>query len=193
MKAATAPSSIRIIAGSLRGSRLPVQVSDGLRPTPDRVRETLFNWLGSSLIDANVLDAFAGTGALGIEALSRGAAFVDFIEIKPALARALQGELIRLKMAERAKVHCVDALQALPQLCKTRAPTLVFVDPPFAAALHQPALAAMLACLGDAALIYLEAAKGQMPTLTPGWTIQKHSCAGAVEFALWRRQAVHAS
>ena len=188
----TAQGSVRIIAGSLRGSKLPVNDCDGLRPTPDRVRETLFNWLANSLIGAQVIDACAGTGALGIEALSRGTAFVDFIEINPTLAQNLQAELNRLKVADRAAVHCLEAISSLPRLCAARAPQLVFLDPPFAKALHQSALDVLAACLAPQAMVYLEAPKGEMPTPSAAWLMYKQSHAGAVEYALWRKQASHA-
>jgi 16S rRNA (guanine966-N2)-methyltransferase len=188
----TAQGSVRIIAGSLRGSKLQVFDCDGLRPTPDRVRETLFNWLASSLIGAPVIDAFAGTGALGIEALSRGAAFVDFVEINPVLAQNLQAELNRLKVADRAAVHCLEAISALPRLCAVRAPKLVFIDPPFAKALHQSALDALAACLAPQAMVYLESPKGQMPKPSSTWLMHRQSHAGAVEYAVWRKQVSHA-
>lgn len=185
--------SVRIIAGSLRGSKLRVLTADGLRPTPDRVRETLFNWLGSSLINTQVLDAYAGTGALGIEALSRGAAFVDFVEVNPALAQNLQAELKRLNVADRAAVHTVEAITALPRLCAARMPQLVFVDPPFTKALHQPTLDVLTSCLSPASLVYFEAPIGQMPKANPAWIVHRHSSAGAIEFCIWRKQADHAS
>src|SRR5436190_10248795 len=92
-----APGRIRIIGGNLRNSRLEVPALAGLRPTPERVRETLFNWLAPGLPGMRVLDLFAGTGALGIEALSRGAASVDFVERDAAAAQALRANLSRLK------------------------------------------------------------------------------------------------
>jgi len=187
----SAPGSVRIIAGSLRGSKLRVLTADGLRPTPDRVRETLFNWLASSLINAHVLDAFAGTGALGIEALSRGAAFVDFVEINPALAQNLQAELNRLNVADRAAVHTLEAISALPRLCAARAPQLVFVDPPFAKALHQPTIDVLTNCLLPASLLYLEAPLNQMPKSNAAWISHRRGSAGAVEFAIWRKLAIH--
>src|SRR5512142_1045891 len=94
-----APGKLRIIGGSLRGSRLVVPDLPGLRPTPDRVRETLFNWLMPVIEGAQCLDLFAGTGALGIEALSRGAAGVDFVETDAKLAELLRANLARLKQA----------------------------------------------------------------------------------------------
>src|SRR6202161_4111233 len=94
---------VRIIGGSLRGSKLDVLDAPGLRPTPDRVRETLFNWLMPVIDGARCLDLFAGTGALGIEALSRGAVRVDFVESDAQLARMLRENLARLK--QTAAVH----------------------------------------------------------------------------------------
>src|SRR6478736_1604905 len=99
--------SVRIIGGSLRRSRLEVPDAPGLRPTPDRVRETLFNWLMPVIEGARCLDLFAGTGALGIEALSRGAASVDFVESDPRLADLLRANLARLK--QNARVSRDDA------------------------------------------------------------------------------------
>jgi len=189
MALASAPGSVRIIAGTLRGSKLRVLAADGLRPTPDRVRETLFNWLGSSLVNAHVLDAFAGTGALGIEALSRGAAFVDFVEINPALVQNLQAELKRLNVADRAAVHRLEAISSLPRLCAARAPQLVFVDPPFGKALHQPTIDMLATCLLPASLLYLEAPSGLMPKPTAAWLEHRLGSASAVEFAIWRKQA----
>ncbi|HSE11103.1 MAG TPA: 16S rRNA (guanine(966)-N(2))-methyltransferase RsmD, partial [Rudaea sp.] len=101
---------LRIIGGSLRGSKLAVDDVAGLRPTPDRVRETLFNWLAPIIDGARCLDLFAGTGALGVEALSRGAASVDFVERDPRLAQSLRQNLQRLRQAD-ATVRCADALQ----------------------------------------------------------------------------------
>src|SRR5512141_1310795 len=103
--------SVRIIGGSLRRSRLEVADAPGLRPTPDRVRETLFNWLMPVIEGSRCLDLFAGTGALGIEALSRGAAQVDFVETDGQLAALLRENLLRLK--QMAFVHRRDALQYL--------------------------------------------------------------------------------
>ena len=124
---------LRIVGGSLRGSKLAIDDAAGLRPTPDRVRETLFNWLAPTIAGARCLDLFAGTGALGIEALSRGAARVDFVERDARLAQQLRDNLVRLKQTD-AGVRNADALSLLaepPQL----AYDLVFIDPPFDAEL----------------------------------------------------------
>src|SRR6516162_3241568 len=106
------PGRVRIVAGTLRGSRIDVPDLPGLRPTPDRVRETLFNWLMPVIDGARCLDLFAGTGALGIEALSRGAAWSDFVETDPRLAQALRENLARLKQTQAA-VRGGDALALL--------------------------------------------------------------------------------
>jgi 16S rRNA (guanine966-N2)-methyltransferase len=137
------PGVVRIIGGRWRGSKLSVAEVAGLRPTADRVRETLFNWLQPKLAGARVLDLFAGTGALGLEAASRGAGTVVLIERDPALAASLRATAARLAADGPSVVEivCNDALQWL-----SRAPgiqfDLVFVDPPFADALWQPALEA---------------------------------------------------
>src|SRR3546814_3626920 len=104
------PGSVRIVGGSWRGTRLPVADVAGLRPTPDRVRETLFNWLQGSLPGARVLDLFAGTGALGLEAVSRGAREALLVERDPRLAGSLRDTIARLKGEDRVEVACADAL-----------------------------------------------------------------------------------
>src|SRR6185312_11393174 len=128
-RSSSAPGKLRIIGGTLRGSRIAVPDFPGLRPTPDRVRETLFNWLAPVIDGAQCLDLFAGTGALGIEALSRGAAQVDFVESDARLADLLRANLTRLK--QDAQVHVGDAMRHLAQVSSRY--DLVFLDPPFAA------------------------------------------------------------
>src|SRR3954468_3949199 len=123
-----AQGRVRIIGGSLRNSRLEVPDLPGLRPTADRVRETLFNWLQPVVNGARCLDAYAGTGALGIEALSRGALAVTFIERDPRLAAALKANLARLKVAGQVVVD--DAARWLRGPAKPF--DVVLLDPPFA-------------------------------------------------------------
>jgi 16S rRNA (guanine966-N2)-methyltransferase len=150
---ARATTSIRIIGGEWRGRRLPVAVAEGLRPTPDRIRETLFNWLAPRIEGARCVDLFAGTGALGLEALSRGAAHVQFVDRDRQTIASLRATLQTLEAGARATLVEADALHAsLP----TPAPDIVFIDPPFAAQLHGEALNRVLAALPAHARIYLE-------------------------------------
>lgn len=146
-------STIRIIGGQWRGRRLPVTIAQDLRPTPDRVRETLFNWLAPRIEGARCLDLFAGTGALGLEALSRGAAHVQFIDSDPKIIESLRRTLDTLGAGDRATLDRGDALRtpiAMPP------PEVVFIDPPFARALHGNALDAIFSLLAANARIYIE-------------------------------------
>lgn len=154
MSATRAPGSVRIVGGRLRGSRLPVPAQPGLRPTPDRVRETLFNWLQPVMPGARCLDLFAGSGALGLEAVSRGAAQVLMIERDPVLAGALRGQAARL-LAPEAQIVCADAL-ALLRGPASGAFDVAFVDPPFDQALWLPVLEALPPWLRPGALVYVE-------------------------------------
>ena len=182
-----AAGKLRIIGGSLRGSKLAVADLDGLRPTPDRVRETLFNWLASFIEGARCLDLFAGTGALGIEALSRGASWVDFIERDAQLAQTLRGNLSRLKQ-EAARVRNADALSVLGE--KPEQPfDIAFVDPPFALNLWD-SVAQLLESsewLAPHALIYIESPVEQALNLPPTWQPHREGRASAVRYALYRR------
>lgn len=146
-------STIRIIGGEWRGRRLPVIVAEGLRPTPDRVRETLFNWLAPRIEGARCLDLFAGTGALGLEALSRGAAHVQFIDTDPGAIQSLRATLDTLGAMSRATVTRADALGTT---LTASAPDIVFVDPPFTRALHGDAIDTILAAAAPNARIYIE-------------------------------------
>jgi 16S rRNA (guanine966-N2)-methyltransferase len=186
----SASGKLRIIGGSLRGSRLAVADMPGLRPTPDRVRETLFNWLAPTIAAARCLDLFAGTGALGIEALSRGAGHVDFLERDPQLAQALRENLLRLRQTA-ASVRTADALGALRQSPPTQRYDVVFVDPPFDANLWDDTLAQLDASdwLAPAALIYLESPAEQPVRVPASWQLHRESLAGAVRYALYRRSA----
>jgi 16S rRNA (guanine966-N2)-methyltransferase len=179
--------SVRIIGGSLRRSRLDVPDAPGLRPTPDRVRETLFNWLAPIIEGARCLDLFAGTGALGIEALSRGAGWVDFIERDPRLAQALRQNLQRLRQTDAA-VRCADAVQTLGEAAAD-AYDVVFVDPPFSESLWQPAVVALEGngWLRAGALIYLEMPASAPVDAPDSWNLHRESVAGAVRYALYRR------
>ena len=148
------PGEVRIIGGQWRRSKLPVLDLPGLRPTGDRLRETLFNWLGQDLTGWRVLDAFAGTGALGLEAASRGAQAVRLVERDSRAAASLRQVLARLPGAsERVKVDTGDAFAALGQ-----GPfDLVLLDPPFEAELFDRALAAAVPALSAGGWLYLEA------------------------------------
>jgi 16S rRNA (guanine966-N2)-methyltransferase len=182
----TTAGTLRIVAGSLRGSRLAVPDRDGLRPTPDRVRETLFNWLMPYLPGAHCLDLYAGTGALGIEALSRGAGACTFVERDRELCKALSDNLSRLKV-DAAEVINADAGAWLAG--PARRFGLVFVDPPFGAGLWSDAAQA-LECGGwlvDGGFAYVESPRDARFELPPNWQPHREGHAGAVRFALYRR------
>jgi 16S rRNA (guanine966-N2)-methyltransferase len=184
MKAAS--GRIRIIGGHLRNSRLNVPDLPGLRPTPERVRETLFNWLAPAIAGVRALDLCAGTGALGIEALSRGAAAVQFVEPGAAAADALRINLTRLKTLG-GDVACTDALRFLQRPPQSFG--LVFLDPPFALQLWT-SLAQQLeqgGWLAASALVYVESPRDLTPELPPNWMLHREGQAGEVRYALYRR------
>ncbi len=146
---------VRIIGGQYKRSKLPVADKPGLRPTPDRVRETLFNWLGQDLSGWRCLDAFAGTGALGFEAASRGAKEVRLVEMDAALVAQLKRSQAQLK-AEAVQVLRGDGVALL----RSQAPAsldLLLLDPPFDSTLFEPALAAAALAVCSTGFIYLEA------------------------------------
>jgi 16S rRNA (guanine966-N2)-methyltransferase len=156
--ARTAPQEVRIIGGQWKRTPLPVPVSAGLRPTPSRVRETLFNWLGQDLGGWRVLDAFAGSGALGLEAASRGATEVTLLEREAALVRQLSQTVSRLK-AQTVTVLGTDALAWMRLPAQAARFDLVLLDPPFDGDLFLPALAAAAQAVAPGGWIYLEAAE----------------------------------
>lgn len=158
-----------MIGGEWRGRRLAVLEAPGLRPTGDRLRETLFNWLRERLVGARCLDLYAGSGALGIEALSRGAAEATFVECEPRVAVALGDALATLGAGERARVVRGTAAGFL-DACEERF-DLVFVDPPFADEGAASAALERLAAgrLADGARVYVERdARAPWPTALPG-------------------------
>jgi 16S rRNA (guanine966-N2)-methyltransferase len=156
-----------------------------LRPTPERIRETLFNWLSSATAGARCLDLFAGTGALGIEALSRGAAHVVFIEKSAALAGAIRKNLIELK-ATNAEVYQKDALDYLSKT-DPQPFDIVFLDPPFETDLLADLCKVLCenGWLAGNAIVYLERGKEQAkPALPDGWGITHEKVAGKVSYSL---------
>jgi 16S rRNA (guanine966-N2)-methyltransferase len=185
LAARTEHGKVRIIGGCWRGTRLPVPASPGLRPSGDRVRETLFNWLMPVLAGSRVVDVFAGTGALGLEAISRGAAHAVLVERDAALARSLSETIARLSAQESVDVAHGDALAWLGR----QAPAsfdVAFVDPPFDADLWQPTLAALLPKLAQGAWLYLESPPGQAPTLPVQWALHREGRTREVRYALYR-------
>lgn len=180
---------IRIIGGQWKRTRLAVAQRPGLRPTPDRVRETLFNWLGQDLTGWRCLDAFAGTGVLGFEAASRGAALVLMLEHDPALVAQLAAQQQRLG-ADAVRVQRGDAVSALRQATPASV-DLVFIDPPFDGDLFQSALKAAALAVAADGYIYLEApVEWTEETLAPlGLVPFRHLKAGAVHAHLLRRAA----
>jgi 16S rRNA (guanine966-N2)-methyltransferase len=182
------PGKLRIIAGTLRGSRIAVPESEALRPTADRIRETLFNWLAPIIEGARCLDLFAGTGALGIEAISRGAGACTFVESDRALARLLAENLARLKVANARIVEN----DALAMLAGTPQPfDIVFLDPPFGAALWSESASGLESAgwLASQSWIYVESPADAEFALPPSWMLHRDGRAGAVRYALYRRAA----
>ncbi len=182
----SATGQIRIIAGKHRGRKLPVLMAEGLRPTTDRVKETVFNWLMSYIPHANCLDCFAGSGGLGFEALSRGAKSVTLIELNKAAAQQLNVNKTLLKANELSVINN-DALSFLTQ--STEAFDVVFIDPPFRKNLvEQTAIALSNGKLADKAMIYVEMEVESKQTLPNNWQLLKEKTAGQVIYQLYQYQ-----
>ena len=175
---------VRLIGGQWKRSKLPVADRPGLRPTPDRVRETLFNWLGQDLSGWRCLDAFAGSGALGLEAASRGAEHVLLIERDAGLAAQLRAAAQRLR-ADAVEVVCADALRVLGQ-SPPGSYDLVFLDPPYGSGLLGGALEATSALVRHGGYAYVE--DDHALSVPHGWTLFRQGRAGAVFFHLLRRE-----
>ncbi|SMF12404.1 16S rRNA (guanine966-N2)-methyltransferase [Alteromonadaceae bacterium Bs31] len=178
-------SAVRIIGGQWRGRKLEVLDAEGLRPTGDRIRETLFNWLMTEVHGARCLDLFAGTGALGLEALSRGAAHVQFAEFNTGAAARLKHNLEILN-CHSGSVYLGDGLQFLGQIEDTY--QLIFLDPPFASNLWQQALDIITErqLLSENGLVYIEAPKNKS-FIPLGWQCIKQKNSGEVSYGLYQR------
>jgi 16S rRNA (guanine966-N2)-methyltransferase len=177
---------VRLIGGQWKRSKLPVADRPGLRPTPDRVRETLFNWLGQDLTGWRVLDAFAGSGALGFEAASRGAAAVTLLERDAALARGLR-EVKERFAAAQVQVVAADALAWMAGAAPASF-DLVLLDPPFdTPTVLGRALAAAARLVAPGGALYVEAPQ-RLAEAPAGWRLHRQDRAGAVHFHLLRRE-----
>jgi 16S rRNA (guanine966-N2)-methyltransferase len=178
---------LRIIGGRHRGRRLRFPAGVDIRPTPDRVRETLFNWLQPRITDARVLDLFAGSGALGLEALSRGAAQVTFVEKDRRAAAAIEA-LAQEWQEGAAAVDCIDALGWLAQPQEAAPFDVVFLDPPFDSSLLSKAAATLVSTgkLAPDARVYVEhRARDELPALPDSWRSVREGRAGEVGYHLF--------
>ncbi|MFL6692627.1 MAG: 16S rRNA (guanine(966)-N(2))-methyltransferase RsmD [Ramlibacter sp.] len=186
------PQEVRIIGGLWKRTRLPVADKPGLRPTPDRVRETLFNWLGQDLTGWRCVDVFAGTGALGLEAASRGAGQVLLVEQDPDLVATLRGLKAKLS-AGTVEVRRANGLTVLKDLPGT-SQDLVFLDPPFDADIWDKAIAASVPALREGGYLYLEAPHlwSDAALEAQGLRLERHVKAGAVHAHLLSRGAAAA-
>ena len=192
-----APGQVRIIGGRWRGTRLPVANAPGLRPTSNRVRETLFNWLQPVLPGARVLDVFAGSGTLGLEALSRGASEALLVERDAAIVETLHGVIAHLHADSQAHVLRADATTLLRTPLHGRF-DVVFVDPPFDSNLHDPTLALLSPWLTDHAWLYLERPLPERSNDDPavarslsamGLMLHREARTREVRYALYRRSS----
>ena len=188
IKGANSPGQIRIIGGRWRGRKLPVLNAEGLRPTTDRNKETLFNWLMPFITDARCLDVFAGSGGLGLEALSRYAAHCDFIELDKQTASQLKSNLTLLKANDQtsAAVHQGDALGTLSGISTTPY-DIVFVDPPFAKSLVAPTLTALEdnKLVQSGSVVYIEHESTlATPALPAHWKIIKDKQTSTLRYML---------
>jgi len=187
-----APAQVRIIGGRWKRSLLPVLEAEGLRPTPDRVRETLFNWLGQDLTGLTCLDLFAGSGALGIEAASRGASAVTLVEANPRVVRQLRDNLYRLD-ASQVKIIQADAFAAAAQM-PANSVDVVFLDPPFAEDWIGPALEHAARLTRPGGVVYVESDKALIGADAPvpaSLEIIRQARAGAVHFHLLQHRSAN--
>lgn len=176
-------NQVRIIGGAWRSRRISFPDREGLRPSADRVRETLFNWLGQDLAGQCCLDLFAGSGALGFEALSRGAASVVMVEKNRSVCAALRSNA-GLLGAKNLQLHCADALEfaTAAQADAAARFDLVFLDPPFRSTLLAQALPRLVPLLRPGARVYVEGATAFASS--GGWRVLKHGRAGQVHYTL---------
>jgi 16S rRNA (guanine966-N2)-methyltransferase len=183
-------NSLRIIGGQHRGRRLQFVAPEGLRPTTDRVRETLFNWLQSRIQGARVLDLFAGSGALGFEAASRGAREVVLVEMNRQVCEVLRQNAVLLDSPDvDIKVQQRDARMFLQQSGGSSF-NIVFLDPPFRQNLLQPVIERLESngWLSDDALIYIEQGSDEAEAVLPeNWQLLKEKNAGQVRYQLIER------
>jgi 16S rRNA (guanine966-N2)-methyltransferase len=188
---------IRIIAGKHKGRKLPVLMAEGLRPTTDRVKETVFNWLMPYIHQANCLDCFAGSGSLGFEAMSRGAEQVTLVELNRGAAKQLQANK-ELLNADNVNVICNDALSFLKEgslkqgLAENNQKSfdLVFIDPPFRKQLvEQTAQLLNSYGLTEDALIYVEMEAESTQVIPVNWQLLKEKVTGQVIYQLYQYQA----
>jgi len=188
---------IRIIAGKHKGRKLPVLMAEGLRPTTDRVKETVFNWLMPYIHQANCLDCFAGSGSLGFEAMSRGATQVTLVELNRAAAKQLQANKELLK-ADNVTVISNDALSFLKEGTlkqdladnNQKAFDLVFIDPPFRKQLVEQAAQLLNSYgLAEDALIYVEMEAESTQIIPTNWQLLKEKVTGQVIYQLYQYQA----
>ena len=177
---------VRIIGGQWRGRKLSFTPADGLRPTGDRIRETLFNWLAPTIEGARCVDLFTGSGALGLEALSRGAIHCDFVDSSNATLSQVSDHLKTLVAVDRSRCYPVSAQQFLQ--IATEAYDIVFIDPPFMQQLVEPICEALTKkqLLGNDALVYVETGAMEPPADVPlGWKIHREKVAGGVAYRLF--------
>lgn len=168
--------SVRIIGGQWRGRKLSIIEADGLRPSSDRIRETLFNWLAPYLGGRNCLDLFAGTGVLGFEALSRGAAHVDFVETQIPVFKALNANIAHLSAKATVKNEAANTfLQRAANNANAKKYDIVFIDPPFAENLLEQTIQQLVAseCLEEGALVYVECGIKQAFNPPADWVLRK--------------------
>lgn len=177
---------LRIIGGRWRGRKFNFKPAPGLRPTTDRVRETLFNWLAPHVRDALCADLFAGSGALGLEALSRGARHCDFVDSSGAALAQIRSHLASVDAADGAHYHQLSALDFLQ---RPRTPyDIVFIDPPFGMELVGPTcrLLAEHRLLPKDALVYVESGtRENIPPMPPEWSLYREKSAGEVSYRLY--------
>lgn len=180
---------LRIIGGSHRGRKLPIPSLDGLRPTGDRTRETLFNWLQFDIVGMTVIDLFAGTGALGLEALSRGADRATFVEPQSTAANGIRQSLATLNQTN-ADVAGLTAAAFLASTSNGEAADLVFVDPPFSLDLWEATLAQLIdyGTLKESGYVYLECPKRQQIQIPDCFETVKDKTSGQVRFRLLQKK-----
>jgi 16S rRNA (guanine966-N2)-methyltransferase len=182
------PGTVRIIGGKWRGIRLPVPDLPGLRPSGDRSRETLFNWLQAEIHGATCVDLFAGSGVLGLEAASRGASEVTLIEKSRVAAGVIRESAQRLDSGH-VQVEQTDAIEWLKG-CEPQSLDIVFIDPPFSSGLHSLAveLLADRDCVREGGMVYLETAREMpSPVPPPGWEITREKILGEVRMQLLKK------